>query len=414
MAAQQQTLNSFASWLKEDWLPWRREKTYYQSNFLRSKIRKAEPGEFETAGKQLIVPIQKQRNQATGARALVQSAAAGYLPEGDSQRVDQFTFTPKLYTGTLKIAGAAMALSSKKLGVQSNLLQFEMDGLSDDMDEKIERDMFLDGTGSLATVVSGTSGAATFVVGSTQYLFEGQDILISDNSNTNVTATIDSINRNTNTVTITGTLSRNLSTSDIVYDTGAISTTDAATRNNGLAGLALAISESGTYGGVNRATAGNAWAKAKSYDGTAGLSIALMVTVMNEMRARAGGKLGVIVTSQQQWEKYANLLYPNQVWVNQVKKYDAGWQTLEFFGVEVGWSRDCPYDRMYFMDLDTWALAVVEELRFIDEDGQMLRKVGSGTTSEWAFEANMLAMEQMVCTNPKKNSVITNLPYTLI
>jgi hypothetical protein len=113
-------------------------------------------------------------------------------------------------------------------------------------------------------------------------------------------------------------------------------------------GLENLVENSGTVGGINRATAGNEfW---RSYEeGTAGaLTQADMTTAYNTVSV-GNDHPDFIITTQTLFEKYESLLTP-QLRYTDTKTADSGFQNLLFKAAPVTFDVDCPTGNMYFLN----------------------------------------------------------------
>jgi hypothetical protein len=113
-------------------------------------------------------------------------------------------------------------------------------------------------------------------------------------------------------------------------------------------GLANLVANSGTVGGINRATSGNDfW---KSYvEGTAGaLTLAQMSTAYNSVSV-GNDHPDMVLTTQTLFEKYESLLQP-QLRYTDTKTADAGFQNLLFKAAPVTYDAHCNSGVVYFLN----------------------------------------------------------------
>ena len=116
-------------------------------------------------------------------------------------------------------------------------------------------------------------------------------------------------------------------------------------------GLGNIVEESGTVGGINRATAGNEfW---QSYvDDNGGVNVALstadMTTAYNTVSV-GNDHPDFIITTQTLFEKYESLLTP-QLRYTDTKTADSGFQNLLFKAAPVTYDVDCTAGVMYFLN----------------------------------------------------------------
>lgn len=408
MSASAQTLSSLNANLREKFLDGMRE-AFNNETVLLSRLKKNK--KVTVSGRAYLYDVKSGRNFGVGARTGTTSAAAGYLPTPGSQSWVTASLTRTHYYGGFKVQGSALAAAMRG-GLGFKLMGDEMKSVKDDMAKVVNQDLYGVGDGVIATVTT-TASSATQTVSSTQYMSEGQPIVFADSSGANaISAVIESITNDT-TIVLTASKDTTTSTRTNVYRGGVTASGDLAEEhNNCIIGLGLINDSAGTYAGINRATAGNAYWKATEISGAAGLSLDLMRRVRNAMRIKANGKLSLIVTNEAHWRQYGNLIDPSRRWQGTTKKLDGGFDSLDFDGVPIVWDPDCPAGVMHFLDESVLELLIEEELGPIDQDGNMLRLVGSGATGEDAYEARFVYRAQLGCKNPAQLAKITSIPTT--
>ncbi len=408
-----QTLTTMSSLLKNKYLP-NMEKALNLETILLNRL-KRRPGII--TGNRYEFPLQKYGGYGVGPRPETASDATYpvYLPAPGHQSYDRGYLSRKHYYARFKVTGAALSAAAGD-GAMVDLLGGEMRGAKDDLAKQVNRDLYghTSGDGRICTCGT-TSNAQTVVVDSTAHLSVGQQVVIAATAtgvmvaNGNVTvATIASAT----TFTITST-NITTSSSHAVYPggtyTGSGGTTSAA-YGNSIPGFELILNSTADYAGVTSRSTTGAWFTGTREDGSSGFDIDMMVKVQNAMRTKANGKLTLIVCGESAWRQYGALHVPNHQWLPLVRKIDGGFDSLSFNGVPIVWDPDCPPSSMYFLDESTWAIVEEERLNFIDRDGAILTRVGSGTTAEDAYEATLVWRFNLMCNNPAKNSVIYNIP----
>jgi hypothetical protein len=124
---------------------------------------------------------------------------------------------------------------------------------------------------------------------------------------------------------------------------------DGTSQANQITGLLAMVLDTGTYAGINRATAGNEYWKAYVDSTAEVLTDDDMMTAYNT--ASRGGRTypDLILTTQALWEKYALTLTPN-VRYDDVNKANLGFRQLQFMGAPVFWDPDVPTGYMYFLN----------------------------------------------------------------
>lgn len=132
------------------------------------------------------------------------------------------------------------------------------------------------------------------------------------------------------------TLKNNLGTA--VFNTG--------TDTKALIGLRLAVDSSGTYGGISRSS--YSWWAADEDSSTTTLTLAAMQAAFGDVTV-GNDKPTVIITTQDIYDSYCNLLQPQQRFTDE-KTADAGFTNILFQGVPVIVDSHCPDYHMFFLN----------------------------------------------------------------
>lgn len=408
MSASGQTLSSINAVLREDYLGGMRE-AFNQETVLLKRLKRNK--QVTVQGRSYLYDVKSGRNFGVGARTGTTSDAAGYLPTPGSQSWVTASLTRTHYYGRFKVYGSALAAAMRG-GTGFKLLGDEMKSVKDDMAKIINQDLYGVGDGIITTVTT-LASSATQTVASTANLSEGQPIVFADATGLNALArTIESINSATS-ITLTATVDTVTNSLVNVFRGGITASGGLASEyNNCIVGLGLINDSSGTYAGINRATAGNTYWKASELDGSTGLSVDLMTQATQAMRIKAGGNCSLIVTNAIHFRQYGNLLDPSRRWMGNIPKMDGGFPALDFNGIPVTWDPDCPAGVMHFLDESVLEILVEEDLGPMDADGNILVRVGTGTTAEDAYEATFVYRAQLGCKNPGQLAKLTSLPTT--
>jgi hypothetical protein len=371
-------------------------------------------------GDRYIFSLHKTRNWATAPRAETGVAtgigsAVDYLPPPGVQVYDQAELQRTHYYGRFKVTGASLS-AAKGEGAMIDLLGREMTGIKDDVVKTINRALCGENRGALALVTGADTGTYDIPVNTTARLEVGMPITLADMTGgacangtpSQVIVSIDEAGKTFNVAADPG----DVGSSDAVFLDGEHGSTFASSYY-GMPGLEHIVnSTTGLYANINRSstTPANTWWDAERVDGSGGLSIDLMLDTQQRMRKNANGKLSLILTGAKQWRAYGNLIDPSRRWAGTIKKLDGAFDSLDFNGVPIVWDPDIDDGQMYFLDESTWTILEEEPLGFMDRDGSVLTRVGSGATAEDAYEATLVWRGNLRCGNPHRNAVIYDLP----
>jgi hypothetical protein len=195
----------------------------------------------------------------------------------------------------------------------------EVDTIKDTLQRDLNREVYGDGTGTLATLTSAPSGATTFTVDDSHWLEEGFTIdVLTQATLGNVTPTkgnsalltIAAIDSSTNTITVSG--------GTVTAAVGSVLVKARATNNNWKKeweGLGLIISTTSTLHGINPATTSK-W-KAGYVASSVGTLTELAMTKLVQGISQKGGRVTDFLTTYGISNAYWNTLQG-------LRRYDGG------------------------------------------------------------------------------------------
>jgi len=171
-------------------------------------------------GKEVIFDTHIGRNQGIGARGVREK-----LPTAGAQKYKQaHLYLTNLY-GSIEVDGQLFEQAAEDYQSFINVVDMEITGLKRDLAVDLNRQVYGNGTGSLAVIVDQPSGT-TLEVDSTHFLQVGMTIDIADpatgvkqQSGDASTIEITAINETTKVITVTGTLgtfTTNINAADII------------------------------------------------------------------------------------------------------------------------------------------------------------------------------------------------------
>ena len=218
--------------------------------YMIDKIEREDPNTVQFAGRRAIVPVHKSRNRGRGSRG-----DAGTLPGAGIQGWEDAIINVKQHYQGIELSDLAIESTKSNEGAFISLLDGEVKGAANDMRKDINRQVFGDGTGLLASVSATiTTTVGPITVDSIQYLHVGDPVDVlrrtdgstltggSDNSVTALDATGKTVTLNT---VVTGTIGTTFG----LYVAG--------NRSQEMDGLRNIVSTSRTLHSINSATAGN-------------------------------------------------------------------------------------------------------------------------------------------------------------
>lgn len=176
----------------------------------------------------------------------------------------------------------------------------------------------------------------------------------------------------------------------------------------------MALVDDGTYRsnyfGVDRSTYGNFSAYVKASTGA--LSVDLLQQVADILDQKLGSKIDTILCHHSTRRLYLNLMASDRRYTAEtLRRPDAGTTALTGGDITVGEIpikviRDFPLDVMMLLDKGSsgWVCYQSEPGKWVDEDGSVLVRVGSGSTGRDSFEAWYRMRKQYHCRYPGYNA----------
>jgi hypothetical protein len=174
----------------------------------------------------------------------------------------------------------------------------------------------------------------------------------------------------------------------------------------------------GNYFGVDRATYGNFNAYVKASTGA--LSVDLLQSVSDVLDQKLGAKVDILVGHHSVRRVYLNIMASDRRYTaGTLQRPDAGTVAFQQGDITVGEVpfkviRDFPLDTLMLLDKANsgWICYESEPGKWVDEDGQILTRIGSGSTGRDAFEAWYRIRKQYHCRYPAYNARLDGITGT--
>lgn len=326
-----------------------------------------------------------------------------------SQVPDQFTVLPKVFTNTIRLSGLSMEIANGNEESFADNFTFQMENGAKDSAKERNAQVFRDGSGKLAQVNGGISGATSLVFdnGIPTHFRVGTYIDVINSGVKEIDSIqITDVDVSTNTLTLA---SAQTCTNDMwIYreDTADNAPTD----GKELAGLPR-ITDDGTdfasYEGIVRNGGGyvSLWKGLEIAAGGANLSDDLLQRAKARMLVLRGTKPKRIVSNTSQQRKYLTLTLP-QVQFDPKNNRDSGMvQPMTWNGIPWDIDTDCGFDEIYMYDPEYVERFIVKDLHWDKKDGKAL-KWDNGYD---AFIAYMKAYDNIGTCNPGGVMRITGL-----
>ena len=327
----------------------------------------------------------------------------GTLPTAAAASRLQINVVPKnLYA---RISLSDRLIKSSATGASFvNALDLEMKEMFRDAKDNLNRQMFGDGTGTLALCTEVEPvGENVIAVDNTRYFAEGMVIDTIDMTATppaakNTGHTITAINEANSTITVTPVLTVAAAVNDAICISGSYGLE--------ITGLDAIMTPNNTIYTVDRAN--NTWFNPGAIDANGvALDDEIMEQAIQRVDLKSGKKPEVILAGYRAYRVLKNYLAQFQRYSEIETRYDAGHITMSYNGIPVEQDKYQGDTTMDFLNIaDTFELLSIGELfDWMDMDGAILKPVANTA----AYEAILTNYAEIMCKQPGANTRITNI-----
>lgn len=387
--------------LKEVYEPTMRKQLNDDTVALKRVERSSDGIETTVGGRYVTFPIKTRRNSGIGARNELEM-----LPTPGQQGNAAARVGLKYLYGGVRLSGQTFELANKNYQAFTSVLEQELDGLKTDLAKDQNRQVYGDGTGAIATVVTAaTTNAAA--VGTVMYVQMDEMVDIIDGTTLNSgTPTVKGSNRK-----VTGI---NTTTNTVTFDGAAVAVAvgDVLVRNGNVnrewTGFSKIFSNTGTLYNIDP-NVEPVWKSEVDSNGGSNrpMSEGLMINMADRIRAN-GGKVTAIFSNLGVRRAYWNLLVAQRQYVN-TKEFTGGFSGLAFttdageipFVVDV----DAPKNRQYFVNEKELTLYREGDWSWMNRDGSMWQRV----IGYDAYEAIMYQYSEIGCHRRNTHGVIADI-----
>jgi hypothetical protein len=355
------------------------------------------------AGRRWVVAVHTGRNESGTARD-----EGGTLPVAGQQAWNDLIDKVRRFYKSIQISGFALAVSERSVGAYLRLLEAETQGAIDDLRKDLNRQAFGDQRGGLAATTA--DGANTFTVDNLQYLRVGMFIDLINQTNDAVLASnrqITAINTSTRVVTYNG--------ADVAVVAGTHVPVVEGNWKKEINGLRnITRSDLAAYSllhGIDAATAGNEWWKAKQADGGNTVFDEDQGQLLLDQIGAEGRETELIVTTRGIRRRYVNTLKAQKRWNDtQAGTMHGGFKYIDYNGYPLVHEDDAPKQHMFFLRPEEllWIWLDGNDFNWMDRDGAVLRKVESPSDLD-AYKATLYRYCDMGVTGRKYQGVVYNL-----
>jgi hypothetical protein len=366
----------------------------------------------DLVGKRAYVPLHHGRSGGIGARA--ESAA---LPSAGKQNYEKAVYDLKYLYGRVEVTGPSMAKTKNEAGAFLQALKSELDGIRNDLKKDLARQIYGNGTGTVATVAAGAANSTTVAVVGAEVIRKGQlypgfvATIYDDNAAADLagTHTVSAVDLSAGTVTFSAAVGATFAAGDTIRRAGVTTASPAEGNTYKLSdevdGIQRIVADSATALGGITATGANAWWDNQRVAVSGALTLEAIQKGLNLARIAGGMPTSVITSLGVQREFYDLLDQAVQYTNPESLNYAAGFKTLSYNGMPIIADIDAPYGKMYILDESTMKVFSDQDWHFLDADGMTLRQV----TGFDKFEAIMARYMNLGATRRNNQVVLTGI-----
>lgn len=357
-------------------------------------------------GRYVEFPIKVGRNQGTG-----WGTELGNIPAAGSQQFATVRIPMRYQYGRISLSAQVMKASQGAKAAFAPAMEQEMDGLIRDMTSEMGRAICYDGRGVLAllngdtTTTTATVDSPGNVAGATngsRFINPGQRITFVNPATGAVRASavedVITVPAAGTTFTTGTTVAGAVADNDYIVkyhgaqaDAGTVGNTSYAKESMGLLGL---IDDGGyvaTLHGVNRTS--YPLFQSTVIGSVGALSADVLQRGIDLADQRGDGDIDTLAMHHSVRRAYIAMTDGERRYVSgDLSKPDAGTvaakkRSLTFGGIEIMEEKHAPYGMIFGLDSSTCSRYVEVAGEWMDEDGAILSRIGTGATLQDAFEA---------------------------
>jgi hypothetical protein len=355
-------------------------------------------------GREVIFDTHIGRNQGIGARGVREK-----LPVAGAQKYKQaHLYLTNLY-GAIEVDGQLFEQAAENYQAFINVVDHEIKGLKKDLAVDLNRQVYGDGTGKLAVVVS-VSGQ-TITVDSTHWLQEGltfDAVDPTDGSKDNGTGHLEitDINETTKVITVTGTIGGSVTAGDILVR----ASNGTNSYNKEWTGLGAIVKASGTLHDIDPDDypIWKSTEKTLASGGSTGTLTELALINLVQNVDKKGGDVDVMLASPGVFNAYWDLLQGLRQFTNGAT-LEGGQRAFTFdaVGKPIKFVSDyaAPANTLYALSTKELVVNRKRDWSWMDRDGSMWSRVADTD----AYEARIFQYSQLGTYRRNAHAVLTGI-----
>lgn len=367
---------------------------------LRRVEKTADGTSTEVGGRYVTFPIHTRRNSGIGARNEMEP-----LPTAGRQGTAAARIGLKYQYGAIELPGQLFELVESNKQAFISAVELETKGIKTDLAKDLNRQVYADGTGVIATVTAAATTVNTITVDRPDLLqLDAVVDIVTLPSTVAVSArTITAINTSTGVVTLSG-AAFSSSVGQIVTRTGSA--------NREWTGLKKIVADSGTLYNIDPSVE-PVWKSVVDANGGTGRAVSEgLFTLMADKIRINGGKASVIFTTLGVRRAYAALLQQQRQYVN-TTEFTGGFKGLAFQTdhgeIPMVTDVDAPPGTAYFVNEEEIKLYRQHDWQFMDRDGSKWQRKITSAGEYDAYVARLYQYSELGTGRRNTHGVIKDL-----
>lgn len=395
------TRSTMDALLKDYYLPGVR-KTLNDEIFLLSQV---EAKSDRVEGRQVVVSVRTGRHQGIGARG-----ESGTLPTAGESTISNAKSTLAYNYGRIQISGPVMRSVTSDRGGFARPLETETKGVVTDLKNDVNRQLYGDATGRLATLTAASTASATLTVALTST--QRRQVVVG--------MVIDIFNGATNQATGRTITAVNAAGTSITLDAAVTASNGAGIFRTGskdmeVDGAAKIVSDSGTYLTIDPTTVPSWKSTVNSNSGTPrAANEDLFFKAWQDAHIASGDEIDLWITSPGVHRAVAaDLLVDRRIMnTNQLK---GGYEGIDISAAGQGrkggssvtmvYDKDAPTGRAYGFTTSRLEWQRASDWEFMEEDGAILSRVPNSD----AYEATLFCYAQLCTDSRASHALVSDL-----
>jgi hypothetical protein len=361
-----------------------------------------------THGRQFMFPLQFGTSQGVGARG-----ENIILPDPGFGEYEQAMGQVKYLYSVMYITGQAIAATRGNKAAFADALKTALRDAKDGYTQDLQRQVWGDGTGAIATVQT-TAASTTTIAVTRPYGLTYVEAQLSNRdkvklfrrnmnifiSGVNAYVRVTAVNAN-GTITVNTAVS--VTAGQVIYRGDA---TGRTSLNNEITGISGLLQNTGTYLGLARAGYPEWQANLMQMGSGSGAAIteAAMRIALDTAEQNGTSPPDLLVTTHPVRRQFEAILQ-NQRRYTAPMELKGGFTALEFDGYPLVVDKDAPPQRMYFLRMSDIHWMIMDDLQWMDDDGAVLTR----ELNKDAYKAVLYTYRELITTRPANQSVIFDI-----